>query len=880
MPTTQNNQKPAVNSESIISLDLKNCWAKTDPSGAPALSVLGHCIHVGSVGKVVQGLLPEALALLPPSGSIVLIAGHDIGKISPGFLLKSPSWREKWQRPLRLDAPGNYEASHAKVSQKVIASNYSKPPRWLMALGGHHGRYLCSDARPTSNSLIGDEPFQTLRSELLEILKNTFGNPPPEEKIEKGARLHWFTGMMIFSDWIGSNTTWFPLHPSNSDLPTAEHQAHTALNEIGWHQRSVCSGLSFTQLFGLTSPRPLQTALFDAMDSSGLYIVEAPMGDGKTEAALLAAYRRWTEGGERGIYFALPTQLTSNRIHERVLSFLSNVVADPSCMALVHGNAWLTENRIQPLKPTILEQNTENEEPDQALQANRWFSDSRRAMLAPFGVGTIDQALMAVLPVKFSALRLFALGGKVVVIDEVHSYDPYTAALVDRAVAWLLEVKCTVIILSATLTQDRRAALIAAVGAKETTISEAYPLITKVSTGSTTAETIKVSDPKSSSKSVYVSMLPASGEEWMNAAVCAAENQACVLVIRNTIALATQTHDALKVRCRDLNIEFGLIHSRFTQSDRQNNEERWMDLLGKKQSKRPARAILVGTQVLEQSVDIDADLLITDLAPTDLILQRIGRLHRHQERPRPTGYESPRCLILRPDVDWQADVKTLKDQLKPHRFIYPPFSLYMTDRVWGGRSEIQLPNEIRQILEASAHVPLDMPQGMTELHRDFLAKIKEQLNTAFQNGVFTAAAVNDVEGTQTRWKMQPTAYLVILKSAPRTQEHQVMVEFLSTSHSFTQGIFHFPLARDLHLHAIRVPRYLLRDLLPAQPDWLQQHLPGSVLAVLNEFGQCLPSHGPASSAFSFTYNPITGLRHERNTNVPISFQEDDEESWF
>jgi len=101
---------------------------------------------------------------------------------------------------------------------------------------------------------------------------------------------------------------------------------------------------------------------------------------------------------------------------------------------------------------------------------------------------------------------------------------------------------------------------------------------------------------------------------------------------------------------------------------------------------------------------------------------------------------------------------------KSHRFTYPPYSLYMTDRVWGGRSEIQLPNEIRQILEASAHVPSDMPQGMTELHRDFLAKIKEQLNTAFQNGVFTAAAVNDVEGTQTRWKMQPTAYLVMKRA--------------------------------------------------------------------------------------------------------------------
>jgi CRISPR-associated endonuclease/helicase Cas3 len=823
--------------------------------------------------------LSSSLQNLLPSGFALLIAGHDLGKISPGFLLKSPLWREQWQHTLLLEAPSIYEKSHAKTSQKFVATLYQKPPRWLMALGGHHGKYLCSSGRPSSVGLIGDEPFHNLRSELLEFLKITFGGLPSEEKIEAGARLHWFTGMMIFSDWIGSNTTWFPLHQNAVDLPSVSNQAQTAIKEIGWHQRSVHTGLSFTQIFGMPEPRPLQETLLKAVDAPGLYIVEAPMGDGKTEAALLAAYRRWTEGEERGIYFALPTQLTSNRIHERVFTFLNRAVSDPSCMALVHGNAWLTENRIQPLYPASPEQTTETEEPDHAVQANRWFSDSRCAMLAPFGVGTIDQALMAVLPVKFSALRLFALGGKVVVIDEVHSYDPYTSALVDRAVAWLLEVKCTVIILSATLTQERRAALVAAVGAKEPTITQAYPLITKVPAGSPTAETIEVPDPQPSTKSVSISMLQTSGEEWMNEAVRAAENQACVLLIRNTIDLATHTYDALKSRCRDRGIEFGLIHSRFTQSDRQQNESKWMELLGKDQSMRPKQGvILVGTQVLEQSVDIDADLLITDLAPTDLILQRIGRLHRHP-RPRPTGYENPRCLILRSDVDWHADAKTLKDRLKPHRFVYPPFSLYMTDRVWGGRAEIQIPQDIRPILEASAKVPANMPDGMSELHQEFLTNVQRQLDTAFQNGVFSAAAVDDVEGTQTRWNMQASAHLVILQSNPLIQDQTVTVEFQSATHSFTRGHFHFPLARDLHLHAIRLPRYLVKDLLASQPDWLQQHLPSAVLTVLDEFGHCALCHGPEPSAFTFTYHPTTGLRHERNKNVPLSYQDDDE-SWF
>jgi len=227
------------------SLKLENCWAKTDSSGLPAMSVRDHCLNVGAVGKTILSLLPEALDLLLPAGAILLIAGHDIGKISPGFQLKSSLWRQEWQLLLNLDAAGTYETSHAKVSQKVIASLYSKPPRWLMALGGHHGKYLCSDARPFAG-IIGDEHFSDLRSALLEFLKANFGQLPPEEKIEKGARLHWFTGMLIFSDWIGSNTTWFPAHDNSFDLATAEQRARTALKEIGWHQRSVRNQLSFS----------------------------------------------------------------------------------------------------------------------------------------------------------------------------------------------------------------------------------------------------------------------------------------------------------------------------------------------------------------------------------------------------------------------------------------------------------------------------------------------------------------------------------------------------------------------------------------------------------------------------------------------------------
>ncbi len=868
---------------SVSPLTLADCWAKTDPvTHLPALSVRDHCIDVGSVAAVIRAQLPPHLADLTPDDAALLIAAHDIGKIAPGFQSKCPAWCDRWKAPLRLESAAFYDGVHARLSQKYLAALFAKPPNWLIAVGGHHGKYLCTGARPLP-TLVGpvdgfSPHFAPLQAELLIELQSLFGSLASGEKIEKGARLHWFTGLMIFSDWIGSNTTWFPLHLTTPDRENPTALATIAVNKIGWHRRGTRPDLAFNQLFGLPDPRPLQRALINAADTPGLYIVEAPMGEGKTEAALAAAYRRWTEGEESGLYFALPTQLTSNRIRGRVEEFLTHTVSDAAALALVHGGAWLTDHRIQPLFPSISLPHPADDF-DQATQANRWFSDSRRAMLAPFGVGTIDQALMAVLPVKFSALRLFALSGKVVVIDEVHSYDPYTSALVDRAVEWLLATHCTVIILSATLTAARRADLVKAAGAVETAPSDAYPLITKVATGSAKADAIEISGPPPPPKSVAIRTLSVDDPAWLDQAATAAEAGACVLIIRNTIALAQSTHRDLKARCRDVGITFGLIHSRFTQADRDHNETLWTDRLGKNSASRPTGAILVGTQILEQSVDIDADLLITDLAPTDLILQRIGRLHRH-DRPRPTGCDTPCCVILRPAVDWQSDAASLKRQLTPHRFVYPAIILYLADQTWSSRDSIDLPADIRPILEVSSLVPSDLPPGVSVLKQEFDDLIREKLAVARLKNPFTESTIDDLEGADTRWKIQPTAHLVLLKSPPTNQSGRTTFTFRTgTTVPFTPGLFDFPLARELHLNAVRLPRYLVKDHLTAQPPWLHQHLPTAVLAVVDEFNQVHPCHGPDPTKFQFTYHPETGLQHER-TNVGETPMSEDDESWY
>lgn len=851
-----------------------DCWAKTDlVSGLPALTVRDHCMIVGAVAEAVQWLLPPACEHLATKGVVTLAAAHDIGKLTPGFQLKA---YPHWSFP---EAMGQsfYESNHAKVSQAHLGGLHGKRPfDWVLAAGGHHGRY------PSASGFLGKIKEAglgwpaALRYELLLELEAVFGSLPAAD-IPKGPLLHWLTGFITFADWVGSDTYWFPL-PTGG--PLADHEtpasvrnlATKAVQDLGWHRREVHAGRAFGALFpGVTSPRPLQKSLIAAMDAPGLYIVEAPMGVGKTEAALAASYRRWTEGEERGLYFALPTQLTSNRIRDRVSAFLENIVVDPSYHALVHGNAWMNPERILSISPTAGDDAG-------AADLSDWYASGRKALLAGFGTGTIDQAIMSCLPVKHSALRLFALSGKIVIIDEVHSYDPYTSALVDRTVKWLLEVGCSVIVLSATLATSRRKSLVLAAGADEPETSSAYPLITKVAKGSSHSEAIPVDGTDIQSSRVVVEQVPSDSDEiWQNLAN-AAEAGACVVVIRNTVALAQETYRQIKSRCRDHGITFGLLHSRFPQFKRDANEAVWMDYLGKNDASRPQGCILVATQVIEQSVDIDADLLVTDLAPIDLILQRLGRLHRHQ-RPRPSGFEYPRCVVLMPTVDWTADERTLKAALGPSAFVYPPFSLFQAERVLLALTNhvITLPQDIRPLVEEASCLPEPLPSGAAAFRENLEKLTQKMLNTAELSDVFHSPTETDKNGAKTRWNDTPTGFLVLLRRTPDTGH----IEFLNGERvPFHHGPFNYPLALALHQNAVRVPRYLVHHAMASQPVWLGKNIQDAVLAVLHDDATCELIGSADAPPYLLEYRNETGLCHTRNAAPSFTSTLDPCDDWF
>ena len=323
-----------------------------------------------------------------------------------------------------------------------------------------------------------------------------------------------------------------------------------------------------------------------------------------------------------------------------------------------------------------------------------WFHQAKRGLLAPFAVGTIDQALMAAMNVKHGFVRAFGLAGKVVILDEVHTYDAYTGTLLDALVALLRSLHCTVIILSATLSQERRSHLLQA-----PLHSQAYPLITALQNTADvpTVQEYPVAPPPSTQ--VEVRLLDDEACALQEALDRAAQGQQ-VLWIENTVDAAQQRYLDLAARAQELGVACGLLHSRFTASDRQNIEDRWVNLFGK--PGWPQRAaqgrILVGTQVLEQSLDIDADFLVTAFAPTDMLLQRLGRLWRHSDTPR-TSTATCSAWLLAPALE-PAVAQPLQ-AFGASAFVYAPYVLCRSLQVWQTLQHIALPGDIRPLIEAT-----------------------------------------------------------------------------------------------------------------------------------------------------------------------------------
>jgi len=664
---------------------------------------------------------------LPRDGALpwirFFVALHDFGKATPPFQLKVVE-RAAQLRIHGLDFPDR-DAHHGSLSVSLATGalvNHGVPPRlarWVArSVGAHHGRFVAlAEVTGTFESdkallpaYAGRAPlWAALREQLVNALGAACGIAAdatcpalPSNVSERNAFVADLAGLTTVADWLGSNADIFtyvePPASASGYLDLARERAARAVDQAGWRAPPRSLRRGFQVLFGKT-PWPLHEAiegLVPELVGPRLIVVEAPMGEGKTEAAL-TVYHALASRGATGLYFALPTQATSNQVLSRVERFLRSAFPDETHgLHLVHGDAGLSD-QYDALKARAFALRSIGGVAGsvEGPVADAWFARAKRALLAPVAVGTIDQALLGVLGVRHGFLRLHGLAGKVFVIDEVHAYDTYTSELLDRLVAWLGALGCTVVLLSATLPAARRAALVAAFGAPPPPEQGVYPRITLASREASSCRTFAA---RRAPAAVAV--------RWEDRGAIPARladvlvDGGCAAWIVNTVSSAQKIYlDLVGLKQRGAiaaDVEIGLIHARFPFDARAARERAAEIAFGPAGQSRPRAAILVGTQVLEQSLDLDFDVMVTELAPIDLVLQRAGRLHRHARDWRPRGVERPALWLVRPEGEGSDD---------PPRF---GLSAYVYDksvllRSWLAlreRTSITLPTDIEPLVDS------------------------------------------------------------------------------------------------------------------------------------------------------------------------------------
>lgn len=868
-------------------------WAKTTADGLPGISVRDHCLNVGCVAEALIAALPPAVRALLPNGSATLAALHDVGKITLGFQAKCPQWLKSCNLSDLL--PGVVALSvsdHALLSQVFLQRTLQPAAAqlWAVAVGAHHGRPKGKNARlhgPEALAACAEDHRRQLAQEL-SALFGGFPDAPPDPGFAPCYSDLWLlAGLITVADWLGSNEIWFP---SDRGLPphAARQQAFNALAQIGWPGGRLKS-TNFVHAFasGFT-PNSIQQAVAAATQAPALIIVEGPMGCGKTEAALFAAQQLIAAGLNHGIYFALPTQVTSNRIHKRLAAFLRNTLADAAPLRLAHGNAWLEDDFDLRLRPAFVSHaENDNDDPRETTrEARSWFASAKQALLATYGVGTIDQALQGVVAVKHFFVRRFALAGKVVILDEVHSYDIYTGTLITALIRELVNLRCSVIVLSATLTAARRRELLAAAGLQEPDAPANYPLVT-VGEQPQCRHLTPAWKPR---PPVTLRVASITEAQTLSELIDRAEAGQQVLWIRNTVIEAQAAFRAVSGSIKEGTVRVAILHSRFPFAQRHKAEAVWLRRLGPQARNRwkrrfdpsasgiapkPRGAILIATQVVEQSVDIDLDFIVSDLAPTDMLLQRIGRLWRHERPERPAAV--PEFWIRLPELSPEPDAAALKLSLGRSARVYAPYVLLRSMEVWRARTTISLPTDIRPLLEATyADPPQDEPVAWRELHAE-LEKEKQSLalNAQAATRVLGNPLLADSEEVLTRRKGPPTTPVVLLRSITGALHGLTTLVALDGSRiDISEHAWRRPHARFLHQWIVRIPRWMIPPN-PPRPRWLDLHAPQDVLvAVVRADGRCLFGEDLST----ITYDPRLGVFAERTPQpTPQPRKDDDDE---
>ena len=714
-----------------------------------------HCLDVAAVGQTLltnNASLRQKFAAITGLDEItctrwlvLFLAFHDIGKFSESFqnlrsdlleLLQTTKSRKNYT--VRHDSMGNVLLKTSLENEAFLFPPESSFDDWqdvvmsvVRPFTGHHGvppQMKSVNGMPLQSHSFFAKNDSDAAILFMQDVSGIIGRhdeatlPSPIDLVERMKKASWLmAGFAVLCDWIGSNSSWFPFcaepmkldeYWENRALPQAEN----AIRETGINGGTPKVELfSFSELFPqIARPSPLQKFVENCPieKTPQLFILEDITGSGKTEAALLLAGRLMYAGCGNGLFVALPTMATSNAMYDRMTKVYQRLFANESSPSLIlaHGARHLSEKFMTSVTSAVTE--TTDEE-TATSQCTSWLADNRKkALLANVGVGTLDQALLAVLPARFQSLRLFGLAQNILIVDEVHAYDPYMNKLLQNLLAFHAALGGSTILLSATLPTHIRRNFIAsfARGCDDQQSpklqSSAYPLATGYSKESGVQET-PVEAIAQRRCNVAIRTIN-SDVEVIEQIVEAVNNGMCVCWIRNTVHDALAGYTSLKDKLTDGSLK--LFHARFAMGDRLDIEGTVTATFGKTSSaKERYGKVLIATQVVEQSLDLDFDLLISDLAPMDLLIQRAGRLHRHQRdeqgNPLSEGTDrrkSPTMIIHGPLPDDNVEGNWYKAAFPKAAFVYPSHGcLWLTARLLIEKKTLKMPDDARELIEAA-----------------------------------------------------------------------------------------------------------------------------------------------------------------------------------
>ncbi len=652
---------------------------------------------------------PQKQALL------LLICLHDLGKFSTSF-----------RAMLLDDIPQTYR--HWKLSAILLQEMDDELARILKgekevrrilgaAVAGHHGGPPNGNELDAKQRCIGDEGRAAARA-FIRAVAGLFPNASLEgiNEGQAGAMSWILSGLTVQSDWLGSNIRWFPVRREYTRTAEAwadsRARAKKATLDAGLETAVAKSIFSAQPLFDLSSLRPMQTAVESVplQDGPMMVMIEDATGAGKTEAALILAQRMIADGKADGLFFALPTVATANAIYERVGKVVPKLFETPPSVVLAHSRSALNAR----FEATIGQPTSRSD----ALTCSQWLADDRRlTLLAQVGVGTIDQALMAVLPIRFNSLRLWGLTRKIVIVDEAHSYDPYMEAQLARFLQFHAMLGGSAIVMTATLPRVTRQRLVqafqAGLGVSARAMRKSKPDIKGTAYPALSVVTRQISSQPvapvpATCRHIAVQRLGDAGAALGLLKTASQKGAACVWV-RNAVDDAINAVQVL----RAAGVKADLLHARFAMCDRLRIEESVQARFGRKGQGR-AGHMLVATQVVEASLDLDFDVMVSDLAPIGALIQRAGRLWRHMDlRPadsRPA--KGPVLHVLSPAPDKVENNRWLHQVLGGGAWVYPQDAQWRTAKLLFDEGEIVAPDGLRGLIEAvhgEAGPPLPAP---------------------------------------------------------------------------------------------------------------------------------------------------------------------------